>query len=516
MPSVTDKYGNRIKSSGIFLPLASLPGLWPCGRADKYAFDFIDFLSQAGQSYWQVLPLGPMDDKFCPYSAISAMAIDPLYIDPNLFVTWGLLFLEDIQSIAGLSSHAEKISYAEATRLNHTLLKIAFSSFVLAELTSKQASQFEEFCHQNHFWLEDFSLYQVLSDLFGSDWRLWPDALKCHDQSQLKEIAFEQKNLLLFHKFCQFFADLSWQSLRAYAHQRGIKLMGDMPIYVNLKSADVWSHQQSFSLDAQGSPIDVSGVPPDPMCPEGQKWFHPLYDWQQLKNTGYSYWTSKLKRTLKLYDLVRLDHFIAFQRYFSIPFDKDPSHGHWRDGPGAPFFEVMQKALGSLPFVAEDLGTLTPEVTALRRQFGIPGMGVFIFGFDVSDVSHHPDRVLAEQVYYSSTHDTPTLMEWWASSESQAQISPSRALEWDRMSNFLLTLKKTDETRENWVIIRRILHSEAQLTLFPLPDLLGLKGEGRINIPGTEVGNWLYRSQVADFSDNLAQELAHYTEEAGR
>ncbi|MBP9708088.1 MAG: 4-alpha-glucanotransferase [Oligoflexales bacterium] len=488
-----------LRKSGIFLPISALPGDFAVGDFSERSNNFIEFLRASTQTYWQILPLNPLGRGNCPYDSSSSFAIDPIYSDVELLIDWKLITASDVEfekikNDRSEGRHVSACNYDLGRQQKNTLLLKAFQNLKnfdsphkaasVQDLTALQAA-LADFVSAQASWLEGFAEYELCSQVFSTqDWLEWPKALKMRDPVALAQLKFEYPEQIKFTNFCQFVAELSLRKLRKKAAECKVELIGDLPIYVSLHSADVWLNQQFFQLDENGSPTKVSGVPPDQMCPEGQKWNHPLYNWSKLKNSSYSYWINKIERVKQLYDVVRLDHFIGFSRYYEIPAqDENACHGQWQEGPGADFFAALASRWPRLPFIVEDLGCTGEDVDKLRDKYKLPGMAVYLFASEEKDCPHALASVRENSVYYSSTHDTNTLV------GSMDEAEPAAAV-----------------VKSFWNIVEKMSHSAANTCIFPLQDLLGLGTDSRINIPGTATGNWNFRFTNEQISSEALSE----------
>jgi len=500
------------RASGILLHVSSLPGRFGIGDLGAEAYRFVDFLAEHRQHFWQVLPLGPTksENGHSPYDALSAFAGNPLFISLEALVQNGLLPSVTLEEIVFLAEG--EVNYAEASTRKVALLRSVSEQFATTAPKEWQTA-FAEFCARQQLWLEDYSLFMALRDAFHEvAWTSWEPDLVHRDRAALRQWRAKLAAEILFHRHLQFFFSVQWRKLKMYANQRGVRIIGDLPIYVGLDSAEVWSHPQLFQLDTQtGLPRFVSGVPPDAFSETGQRWGNPLYRWHDEQNRPvkavYSWWVQRFRSTLELVDLVRIDHFRGFEAYWAIPADEPTAiNGQWLKGPGARLFARIQKELGELPVIAEDLGVITPAVDALRLQFGFPGMKVlqFAFGGDAQN-PHLPYNYTDPQcVVYTGTHDNDTLRGWLHS------VTPEYRAE------ILRYLGRADETDIHWHLIRLALSSVAKLAIIPLQDILGLSSESRMNTPAQLQGNWCWRYLPGALQPELGTRLAELTYIYGR
>jgi 4-alpha-glucanotransferase len=474
------------RASGVLLHPTSLPGSHGCGDVGPQAHAFARWLRDAGQRWWQMLPVGPVGYGNSPYSAHSAFAGDPLLISLDDLVGEGLLPRRALQDTPAFRS--DHVDYATSRAWREQHLRAAFAAF--AKRPSDHA-QFELFCAQNAAWLEDFALYAAIKRVRGGrPWPQWEPELRSREPVALDRARHALRDDVHQHRFEQFLFERHWQSLREECRVVGVGLIGDLPIFVAHDSADVWTHPDLFFLDPQGQPTVIAGVPPDYFSATGQRWGNPVYDWEKMERTGFRWWLHRFAHTFARFDAVRLDHFIGFTRYWEIPASEPTAqNGRWRPAPGAKLFE----ALGPAQLIAEDLGAVTPEVTALRERFHFPGIKVlqFAFGTDPQAPTFLPHNYDRNSVAYTGTHDNDTTVGWF-----HERVSPQRSAqqcEKERQAA-LAYLGVKDGGREiHWDMIRGVWSSVANLALAPIQDLLGLGSEARMNLPGTSQGNWEWR-----------------------
>lgn len=489
------------RGAGILLPVASLPSPYGIGTFGKEAYRWIDFLKQAGQKYWQVLPMGPTSYGDSPYQSFSAFAGNPYFIDLDLLKEQGLLTEKELGACS-CGEKPQKIDYAALYRERFSLLKKAFS-----RSSHKGTNEYEEFCSRCGGWLEHYAVFMALKMKFGGkSWLEWPEPYRRRDQKTIDAARKELAQEILFWKFCQFEFDLQWKALRGYAHSQGIGIIGDIPIYAAMDSADTWSEPDVFYLDADGFPIDVAGCPPDAFSATGQLWGNPLYRWDYQEKTVFDWWKRRLSHTSGLYDIVRIDHFRGLAGYYAIPAgDKTAEHGEWRKGPGIRFFEVVQESLGSTKWILEDLGFLTPDVLRLRKAVGAPGMKILQFAFDSREESDYlPHNYDKNCIVYTGTHDNDT-MAGWMKTAPKADVAFSRRY---------LNLRRSREAP--WEYIRAAYASVAALAVIPMQDFLCLGSEARINTPSTLGGNWEWRMMQGAASETLAERIRELTALYGR
>jgi 4-alpha-glucanotransferase len=494
------------RASGVLLHPTSLPGAHGCGDVGPEARAFARWLRDAEQRWWQMLPVGPVGYGNSPYSAHSAFAGSPLLVSLDRLVEDGLLPRRTLADAPPFPSG--RVDYAAARAWREQHLRTAFAAF--AKRTSDHGP-FEVFCAENAAWLEDFALYTAIKRAHGErSWIDWEPALRARDPGALDRARHALRDEVHQHRFEQFLFARHWQSLRDECRMLRVGLIGDLPIFVAHDSADVWTHRDLFFLDPQGHPTVVAGVPPDYFSATGQRWGNPLYDWEKLARTGFRWWLQRFAHTLLRFDAVRLDHFIGFTRYWEVPaHEPTAQHGRWRPAPGAKLFD----ALGPAQLIAEDLGAVTPEVTALRERFHFPGSKVlqFAFGNDPQAAAFLPHNYERKAVAYTGTHDNDTTVGWFHDRGS-AQRSPEQCERERRAALAYLGVK--DSGREiHWDMIRGVWSSVANLAVAPAQDLLGLGSEARMNLPGTSEGNWEWRLVAlpgASVQDRLRQSTRIY------
>ncbi|MGE0821455.1 MAG: 4-alpha-glucanotransferase [Candidatus Binatia bacterium] len=495
------------RSGGILLHISSLPGRFGVGDLGPDAYRFVDFLAAHRQSIWQVLPLGPTSGgtDHSPYVTLSAFAGNPLFISIEALVEEQFLPSSTLSTLPLLPDGVA--DYAEATRQKRELLRRASANFT-SSASSRQKSAFDVFCQIHQWWLDDYTLFMGLRETFHEhSWHTWDAGLVRRQPRVLNKWRTKLAREILFHKHQQFFFFTQWASLKAYANQRNVKIIGDLPIYVGFDSAEVWAHPELFQLAPQTfTPRVVAGVPPDMFSDSGQRWGNPLYRWWnengQAVEEVYTWWLQRFRATLEMVDLVRVDHFRGFESYWAIPVEEETAiNGQWVRGPGAELFSRVQETLGELPVIAEDLGVITPAVDALRLQFGFPGMKVlqFAFGEDSRNPYLPHNYVDSRYFVYTGTHDNDTTCGWFRSVSAECQ------------RHVLRYLGYIDDTDIHWQMIRLAWSSIARLSVIPLQDLLGLGSEGRMNTPGRSQGNWRWRYTPDALLPQLGERLAELT-----
>ncbi len=490
------------RSAGVLMHMSSLPSRYGIGDCGTPAFEFIDFLHEAGQSWWQMLPLGPTGVGHSPYQSFSAFAASPLWINPEALKKEGWLKAAELEDVPPFPK--QRVDYTGVSRHKYRLWGIAFGRF----LTEPPPKAFRLFEEEQREWLEDYALFTALQQLQKRvPWTAWPDLLRRRERGAMEPIRETLREQILFQKFIQFLFAQQWKALRAYAKAKGVGLIGDIPFFVSLDSADVWAHRGLFDLDAKGLPRVVGGVPPDAFSKTGQLWGNPLYTWEAHRQEGYAWWIQRFRWLFELFDVVRLDHFIGFHRYWEIPAEATTAiKGQYRPGPGEDFFKAIFKALPYAAFLAEDLGVVVPEVTALREQFHFPGMSVLQFAFsgDPEKNPHWPNKLSPDTVVYTGTHDNNTTKGWFTVDATETEIQRVRQL----------IGRPTGPA--HWQLIRLAYASAANTAIIPMQDLLGLGPEARMNTPGRLKGNWTWRLSPDIPLSTLAKELRHQTERSGR
>jgi len=469
------------RASGVLLHPTALPGPHGIGDLGVAAREFIDLLQECGQKVWQILPLGPTGYGDSPYSSFSAFAGNPLLISLESLVASGDLSAEEIPSH---SFPAAVIDFGAVRTFKFNLIQQASTGFSL-RATQERRKRFADFCAQEAYWLDDYVLYSAIRSHMGNHpWVEWPAGLRDREPETLLAIRTELSGAVAVETYSQFVFAEQWQTLKAYAADRGVRLFGDLPIFVAEDSADVWAHRHYFQLDKEGRATQVAGVPPDYFSVTGQRWGNPLYNWEKLRTDGFSWWIDRLRRNLVLYDLIRIDHFRGFAACWSIPAAEPTAvHGIWAHVPGQEFFTAATACLGPLPVIAEDLGYITPDVEALRDHFGYPGMKILHFAFGSgAENPYLPHNYQRNSVVYSGTHDNDTTVGWWQQLSEEERSAVSR----------YLGRAVVDPAAE---LLRLAAASVSRLCIFPLQDLLRLDSTARFNRPGAAEGNWQWRWQ---------------------
>lgn len=491
--------------SGILVHPTSFPSPYGIGDLGPGAYDFIDFLEESGQHLWQVLPLGPTGFGDSPYQGFSAFAGQPLIISPDKLKELKLLTEADLQDIPGWNP--EKVDYGPAIQYKTALLHKAWDAFSHTQ-NILLLEEFEDFCKKEADWLDDYALFMACKDYHeGRCWLDWEKDILNPTEKSKKIWQEKLSEGIGYYSFLQFIFQKQWLELRAYAHEHDVKIVGDIPIFLALDSADVWSGKKMFQLDSKGYPTAVAGVPPDYFSATGQLWGNPLYDWDYQEKTGYEWWIRRIARQLTLTDYLRIDHFRGFEAYWSVPAGEDTAiNGKWVKGPCEKLFEAIRRKLGEdLPIFAEDLGVITPSVEALRDSLGFPGMKVLQFGFEnMNDDTYIPHfYTTANCICYTGTHDNDTTMGWYANQNEQIK---------DRIRRYC----NTDGNTVSLEFIRLALGSIAQYAIFPLQDLLMLGSDHRMNTPGVAAANWSFRYRKEWLTQERAQWLRWNTQMFGR
>ena len=497
------------RSSGVLLHPTSLPGPYGAGDLGPEAFSFLEFLSAAGQKIWQVLPLNPTGYADSPYQCFSAFAGNPLLISLDLLVDQGLLSRAELKNVPRFPR--KSVDYGAVIAFRFAKLRAAAEHF-FANLEGARKADFEGFCAKEAAWLDDYALFMAAKDAHdGIAWTGWEAALASREPEALKHWGERLAKEIAAYKFWQFEFFRQWGALREACNQRGIRMMGDVPIYVAHDSADVWKAPHLFWLDERGNPLKVSGVPPDYFSATGQLWGNPTYRWERLRENGYRWWIARVRGVLRMFDLVRIDHFRGFEAYFEIPAgEKTAVNGTWVKGPGMELFEALEKEFGDLPIVAENLGNITPEVEAIRHRFGFPGMAIlqFAFGTDPQGPSFRPHNYEPNQVAYTGGHDNDTTVGWWTSGVGNSTRNEAELREEFEFASAYLNLRGEEI---QWAMIRALLGSVADTALIPMQDVLGLGGEARMNLPGRMGGNWKWRYEHGQLRPEMTRRLRELT-----
>ena len=500
---------------GVLLPVASLPSPYGIGCFSSEAYQFVDFLEQAGQTYWQILPLGQTGYGDSPYQSFSTFAGNPYFIDPEPLIESGYIERTDAEQF-DFGKDPGTVDYEKIYRSRYVLLRKAYdNSPYCTNPSGKWAGgeydadrrSFEDFRWDSAQWLPDYALFSAVKEYFeGAMFTQWPEDIRLRDAAAMDRYRIKLADEIRFYEFLQYLFDKQWHSLKAYANKKKIRIIGDIPIYVAFDSADTWSHPELFELDEKGFPTVVAGVPPDAFSATGQLWGNPIYRWEQHKDSGYDWWMQRLSQMFRLYDVVRIDHFRGFDEFWAIPSGEETAmNGRWEQGPGYDLFTVMKEKLGKKDIIAEDLGYLTKSVLKLVKRTGYPGMKVLQFAFESgADNTYLPHQYTTNSVVYTGTHDNDTIRGWYNSlgkKERQfvrkyANIRSSRTAAWD--------------------LIRLAFGSVADTAIIPIQDYLDIGSEGRINTPSTLGGNWCWRLLPGQLTPELASKMRELAQTYGR
>ncbi len=496
------------RSFGILLHPTSLPGPWGIGTLGDEARLFLDWISASGARWWQVLPLGPTGYGDSPYQSFSAFAGNPYLLDPEVFLARGWL-----SGGAPGAFPEDRVDYGLLYATRWPLLRRAYAGF-LGRATRREKRKLAWFAQAEGEWLSDYALFMALKNEHGgAPWTAWPRELRAREPEALRAARGTLREEVGFHAWTQWAFARQWGGLRAYAAERGIGILGDMPIFVSHDSADVWAHPELFHLDPEGNPAVVAGVPPDYFSATGQRWGNPLYRWEVHERDGFSWWLARVRHALQLFDLVRLDHFRGLQAYWEIPAEEPTAvRGRWVEAPGRALLQRIREELGDVPIVAEDLGVITPEVEALRDGFGLPGMRVLQFAFAGGDDNPHLPRNFPDHgrvLVYTGTHDNDTALGWYRSTppEERERLASCLAQEG-------IPLRREGDVP--WALIELAFRSRARLAVIPLQDVLGLGPETRMNRPAQPSGNWAWRYRTSDLTEEIAHQLRALAERTGR
>lgn len=490
-----------MRSCGVLMHITSLPGPYGIGTMGKQACAFVDFLHRAGQSCWQMLPLNPTGFGNSPYQSCSSFAGNHYLIDLDLLVEEGLLEQQELDSVTWCKTDT-RVDFGLLYRHRLEILRKAFDRF-------EETGDFARFLEENRSWLTDYAAFMCLKEHFGGKpWYQWPKELKerkCDVVAQAAALSGQQR--LRFHEFVQYLFFKQWDQLRAYAHKQGVRLIGDVPIYVPLDSVEVWKNPELFQLDKKLDPVVVAGCPPDAFTEDGQLWGNPIYDWTAMEKDGFGWWIRRLEAAGRLYDVVRLDHFRGLESYWAVPYgDSTARYGKWVKGPGMAFVEAIRRGLPRLEMIAEDLGFMTPEVLALRDGSGFPGMKVLQFGFDPREPSDYlPHTYTANSVCYTGTHDNMTMRQWFDTADAESRSYAAAYMNLSKREGFV------------WGAIRTVYASVSDLCIVQMQDFLNLGKAARLNLPGTLSDyNWTWRVKDDIINDSLASKIANLATLYGR
>lgn len=494
------------RAAGILLPITSLPSKYGIGCFSKSAYDFADWLKKAGQTYWQILPLGPTSYGDSPYQSFSTFAGNPYFISLEALIEEGVLTKEECDE-ADFGKRLDDINYEKMYHSRYPLLHKAYERSNISE-----NPDYQKFLSENNWWLSDYALFMALKDRFeGVPWNEWPEDIRLRYGYSMdyyrRELYFE----IEFQQYMQFKFFEQWNALKAYVNEAGIRIIGDIPIYVAMDSADAWAHPELFQLDEHNVPYAVAGCPPDGFSADGQLWGNPLYRWDYHRSTDYAWWMSRLYFCFRMYDVLRIDHFRGFDEYYSIPFgDKSAINGHWEKGPGIELFHCMERHLGKHDVIAEDLGYVTDSVRQLVRDSGFPGMKVLEFAFDSRDSGsandYLPHNYIENCVAYTGTHDNETITGWFTSIKKEER----------QLARDYLCDQHTPQKLLYRSFISLVMRSSAKTCIIPMQDYMGLDNDCRTNKPSTVGINWRWRMTEDDLSDELLEEILAVTKRYGR
>ncbi len=494
------------RAAGILLHPTSFPGRYGIGDFGDAAYQFVDFLVASKQSLWQVLPLGPTGYGDSPYQSFSAFAGNPLLISPDYLVRDGYLPKTAVHTVPTFLKH--EVDFGPVITYKNKLLQQAHDYF-LAQGTAVQQAAYQQFCNENSSWLDDYAFFMALKNHHveheGGVWNKWPRKIAMRQPATMAKWSKKLAHQIEQHKFLQFLFFQQWLALKAYANERGIQIIGDIPIFAAFDSADVWANPDLFYLDDDGEPTVIAGVPPDYFSETGQRWGNPLYRWDRMADNGYAWWAARLNMCFVQADIVRIDHFRGFDAYWEIPASEQTAViGQWVKGPGAHFFQTMRDKLGELPLIAEDLGVITPEVVALRKEFDFPGMKILQFAFGGEKNSTFlPHSFDKNSVVYTGTHDNETVLGWY---HNASEVEQDHIRRYMRISGQDIA----------WDLTRLAFMSVSNTAVATLQDLMELGNEARMNFPGKVGGYWRWRYQIHILSDNIASRLRDLTELYGR
>ena len=494
------------RAAGILLSVSSLPGRFGIGCFSKSAYDFVDWLKEAGQTYWQILPLGPTSYGDSPYQSFSTFAGNPYFISLDELIEEGVLTEKECKN-ADFGKKADDIDYEKIYKKRYPLLRKAYERSRVSE-----NPDYVRFVEENRWWLSDYALFMAVKDRFeGTPWTEWAEDIRLRWQNAMDYYRRELYYDIEFQQYLQYKFFSQWRRLKAYANEKGIRIIGDIPIYVAMDSADAWAHPELFQLDENNVPTAVAGCPPDGFSADGQLWGNPLYRWDYHKNTGYDWWMSRMWYCFQMYDVVRIDHFRGFDEYYSIPFgSENAKNGHWEKGPGIDLFRCMERRLGRHEVIAEDLGYVTDSVRELVRESGFPGMKVLEFAFDSRDSGsandYLPHNYIENSVAYTGTHDNETVTGWFKSITKEER----------QMARDYLCDQHTPAEELYQSFIALVMRSSSRMCIVPMQDYMGLDNRCRMNQPSTLGKNWKWRLVKGDLSEELKEEILAVTKRYGR
>ena len=485
------------RSAGILLPIFSLPSKYGIGCFSKEAYDFVDRLYLSKQTYWQILPINPTGCGDSPYQSFSSFAGNPYFVDFEALKKEGLISDKELSEF-DFSDSEKSVDYEKIKKSREKWFSVCFKNF------DKSSLEFTSFCKKHKNWLDNYALYMALKEKFNDkEWSKWDEDIRFKKKSAVKKYSEELSERINYHKFIQFEFFKQWTKLKKYANSKKVKIIGDIPIYVAYDSADAWENPELFMLDKDLKPKLVAGCPPDEFSKKGQLWGNPVYNWTQHKATDYKWWIKRIKFSLTLYDVMRIDHFRGFESFYAIKYGRsDAVEGKWLKGPGYQLFKAIKEKLGDIPIIAEDLGFLTPAVHLLLKKTGFCGMKIFQFAFGGGKISDHiPYAYPENSVAYTGTHDNDTLMGWYEKLKKRDRLN---------VDEFIFSGEK------NIGMIKCVLFSASYLAIIPMPDYFSLGSEARINIPSTVGNNWKWRMEKDAYNINLAKTIAKITKLSGR
>jgi 4-alpha-glucanotransferase len=488
------------RSSGILMHISSLHGEYGIGDLGKCAYEFVDFLSESKQKLWQILPMGPTGYGDSPYQSFSAFAGNHYFIDMEALVEEGFLEKSQLEPLAAQNIEGEA-NFALVHRVKTDLLKKAYENFLQMGIL-KDVDEFREI---SKYWIEDYCLFMALKEKFGQvQWQRWPKEYRYKKRSIMNDVKMDLSYEMDFHFFIQYIFYVQWQKLKNYANGKNVKIIGDIPIFVASDSSDSWACSKNFLFDKYKKPKKLSGAPPDAFSKDGQFWGNPLYDWDYMEKTGYRWWMERVKTSFDLYNIVRIDHFRGFESFWTVRYGKKTAKkGKWEKGPGMKLFGKINKTLGKLPIIAEDLGFLTPKVRKLLSDSGYPGMKILEFAFDGNKENEYlPHRYEEKCVAYTGTHDNDTVVGWYES------LNPYYK---DVCDNYLKGMPEVESEEINWKCIEAIWSSKAMVSITQMQDLIGLGSVSRMNFPSTSWGNWRWRLKKEDLNKEIISRLKKIT-----
>ena len=492
-----------MRKSGMLLPIASLPSKYGIGSFSKEAYQFVDTLRESGQKLWQILPLGPTGYGDSPYQSFSTFAGNPYFIDLEQLINEGLITEEECNSYDWGNNN----NYIEYEKIYLSRFKILRTAFERSNITENQ--EYRQYCMDNGWWLHDYALYMSIKDSFnGTSWIEWDTDIRLRNPEAIRRFEEELKNDIEFYKYQQYLFTKQWNNLKSYANNNGIKIIGDIPIYVALDSADTWANPQLFQLNNECIPTVVAGCPPDGFSATGQLWGNPIYTWDYHKSTNYDWWVSRIAYSFRLYDVVRIDHFRGFDEYYSIPYGEENAiNGKWNKGPGIDLFNVIKERLGNVDIIAEDLGFLTQSVKDLLNETGYPGMKIIQFAFDSREDSDYlPHNYNNNCIVYTGTHDNSTIQGWYRQVNDEDK---------EMCINYMNNRYNQDQDK-HWDFICLAMRSVANTCIIPVQDYLGLGDEARINMPSTLGNNWVWRMDYNSFNKEIIEKIKTLTKLYGR